>query len=168
MAAVSGTCSAIFIIMERNQPFCIALGENLIITIFNDELAELQDYAMDAGDVLWYIMGTDAWLELQTNGTRSALVARSYDKTYFTCFLGDEIVEKIKHHEESSIIILSSNVELGPEELLKEFKEDSNLDDIGYWIEDKSKKKGVDIGGLIFCYYSLATRKRLHGNDYID
>ncbi|MNK20370.1 hypothetical protein D3C87_386080 [compost metagenome] len=151
--------------MERKQPFCIALGENLIVAIFNDELAELQDYAMDAGDALWYIMGTDAWLELQTNGARAALVARSYDKTYFTCFVGDEIVEKIKHLEESGIIVLSSNVELRPEELLKDFKEDSSLDDIGYWIEDKSKKNGVDIGGLIFCYYSVEARKRLHGND---
>ena len=154
--------------MERKQPFCIALGENLIVAIFNDELAELQDYAMDAGDALWYIMGTDAWLELQANEAGSALVARSYDKTYFTCFVSDEIVEKIKHLEESSILVLSSNVELRPEELLKDFKEDSSLDDIGYWIEDKSEQEGVDIGGLIFCYYSVKARKRLHGSDYTD
>jgi len=57
---------------------------------------------------------------------------------------------------------------LRPEELLKDFKEDSSLDDIGCWIEDKSRKNGVDIGGLIFCYYSAEARKRLHGNDYID
>ncbi|ETZ22788.1 hypothetical protein [Pedobacter sp. V48] len=154
--------------MERRQPFCIALGQNLIVAIFNDELEELQDYAMDAGDALWYIMGTDAWLELQTKDTKSALVARSYDKTYFTCFVDDEIVEKIKRFEEGGIIVLSSNEELRQEDLLNDLEEDSSLDDIGYWIEDKSEKKGMDIGGLIFCYYSIEARKRLHGNDYID
>lgn len=154
--------------MERKQPFCIALEQALIIAIFNDELAELQDYAMDTGDALWYIMGTDAWLELQTKGGKPALVARSYDKTYFTCFVSDEIAEKIKPFEESGIIVLSSNEALRPEELLKDFKEDSSLDDIGYWIEGKSKKKGLDIGGLLFCYYSKEARKNLHGNDYID
>jgi hypothetical protein len=154
--------------MERKQPFCIALGENLIVAVFNDELAELQDYAMDTGDALWYIMGTDAWLELQTEGASSALMARSYDKTYFTCFVGDEIVEKIKLFEESSIIVLSSNEELRPEDLLKDLKVDSSLDDVGHWIEDKSENKGMDIGGLIFCYYSIKARKRLHGDDFRD
>lgn len=154
--------------MEGKQPFCIALGQEFIIAILNDEIAALQDYAMDAGDALWYIMGTDAWLELQTKGDRPAIVARSYDKTYFTCFISNDIAEKITGLEQSGIIVLSSNEVLTPEELLKDLNEDSSLDDVGSWIEDKSEKEGTAIEGLLFCYYSKETRKRLHGDDYMD
>ena len=48
-----------------------------------------------------------------------------------------------------SLPIRSSNEELRPEDLLKDLKEDSSLDDVGYWIEDK--RKGMDIYGIIFC-----------------
>lgn len=154
--------------MEEKQPFCIALGQGFIITILNDEIAALQDYAMDAGDALWYIMGTDVWLELQTKDDKPAIVARSYDKTYFTCFVSDDIAYKIAGLEESGIIVLSSNEALSPEQLLNEFDEDSSLDDIGDWIKDKNEKEGVATEGLLFCYYSKETRKRLHGADYID
>lgn len=154
--------------MDRKEPFCIALGQNLIITLFNDEIAELQDYAMDAGDALWYIMGTDAWLELQTEAGRSALVAKNYRKIYFTCFVSDEIVEKIKIFQESSILVFSSDKELRPEHLLEDLNEESNQDDVAYWIEQMSEKKGVTIEAFIFCYYSAEARKRLHGNDFIN
>jgi hypothetical protein len=153
--------------METKQPFCIALEEGLIIAIFNDELADLQDYAMDAGGALWYILGTDAWLELQTVAAKPALVARSYDKNYFTCFVSDEIAEKIKANQESSIIVLSSAQELKPQDILTALKANSTLDDIGEWIED-SIANGMDINGLIFCYYAKEARKRHHGSDYAD
>jgi len=154
--------------MEEKQPFCIALGQGFIITILNDEIAALQDYAMDAGDAFWCIMGTDAWLELQTKASKPAIVLRSYDKVYFTCFINNDIADKIAGLEESGIIVLSSNETLTPEQLLKDFDENSSLDDIGYWIENKNKKEGVIIEGLLVCYYSKETRKRLHGADYID
>ncbi|MFH6992959.1 hypothetical protein [Flavobacterium sp. FlaQc-48] len=48
----------------KKQPFCISLEEGIIVNIFNNEIIELQDYAIDSGDPIWHIMGTDAWLEL--------------------------------------------------------------------------------------------------------
>jgi hypothetical protein len=154
--------------MDRKRPFCIDLGQNLIIALFNDEIAELQDYAMDAGDALWYIMGTDAWLELQTETGRSALVARNYGKTYFTCFISNDIVEKIKIFHESTILVFSSDKELRPEHLLEDLNEDSSLDDVGYWVEQMRENKGVNIEAFIFCYYTTDARKRLHGDDFVD
>ncbi|MBE9601915.1 hypothetical protein [Pedobacter sp. MC2016-24] len=63
-----------------------------------------QNGIQDAGDALWYIMDTDAWLELQTIASKPALVGRSYYKTYFTCFISDEIAKKIVSGEALTLI----------------------------------------------------------------
>lgn len=154
--------------MDTKEPFCIVLEEGMIVAIFNDELVTLQEYAMDSGSALWYILGTDAWIELQTIESKPALVARNYDKNYFTCFVSNEIANQISANQESGIIVLSSNSELKPEDILKDLKSDSTLEDINEWIEDGIENKGMDINGLIFCYYSKEARKKYHGCNYID
>ncbi|SHL73185.1 hypothetical protein [Flavobacterium chilense] len=152
----------------KNQPFCLLLGEEIIVTLFKDEINELQDYAMDAGDPLSYIMGTDAWLELQETGEQTALVGRTYDKTYFTCFIADGITQKIKENEECGIIVISSSTEFTLEDLSTNLGSNSTVDDIAEWIEDKIENNSMDINGLIFCYYTKEIRKKYHGDDYVD
>lgn len=123
----------------KKEPFCIFLKDEFIITLFNNEINELQDYAIEGEGLLWYILGTDAWIELQEIEEKKALVGRNYNKVFFTCFINQEILEKIKNYEEYGIIIVSSTIDFTPEYLSIQLKKDPIINNIEEWIENELK-----------------------------
>ncbi|MGN7812508.1 hypothetical protein [Flavobacterium sp. 22076] len=149
--------------MEK-KPFCISLREGLIITIFNNELDEIHDYAIEGDNSLWYLLGTDIWLELQERNEKMFIVARNYNKTYFECFINDEIFKSIKVYEECGIVVMSSSKEFEEQDLLTDLSFDSTEDDLVEWANNKIEN---DLNMFICCYYTKEARKKYHDSDYI-
>ncbi|MDU1889423.1 MAG: hypothetical protein E6767_01930 [Dysgonomonas sp.] len=149
--------------MDTKQPFCINLENNLIVAIFNNEIEELLDYAMDAGDPFWYIMGTDAWFELQEIGGKQTLVATTYDKTYFKCPVSEDILKILNSSEEKGILLINSEQPFTPQDILENLNPDSEEEAVSEWIEQQVEQ-GKNMTGLIFCYYTEEDKKRYHGD----
>lgn len=152
----------------KKEPFCIFLKDEFIITLFNNEITELQNYAIEGEGLLWYILGTDAWIELQEIEEKKALVGRNYNKVFFTCFINQEIFEQIKNYEEYGIIIVSSTIDFTPEYFSTQPTKDPIINNIEEWIEEINKNDTINANGFIFCYYTKEKRKEYHKDDFID
>ncbi|GAA3760808.1 hypothetical protein [Flavobacterium ginsengiterrae] len=77
---------------------------------------------MDGGAPLYFIMGTDAWLEIQKEEEIISLVARNYHKTYFSCSIDNETFEKIKFYEECGIIVITCSKRISGKRFDRKFK----------------------------------------------
>jgi len=144
--------------LSNQQPFCtIVDNQNIVVVVFGDELNELTGNAMDAGDPFWYIMGTDAWFELQDVGGQPLLAACTYDKTYFRCPVDEQAVALLQ--EESGILVLFPQVPLQAADI----KQTADLEEMREWINNEIGEDKMD--GLIYCFYTAEDRKKYHGDN---
>lgn len=142
--------------MKNKEPFCVILGKEIIVSIFKNEIDELNNYAEDVGDSFSYIMGTDAWFELEEIEEKTALVCKSYKKTFLKCFIDHETIEKIREYDEYGILVISSSVEFNS----KDLRNNTTKNDLIEWIKDRIHS--YNLNTLIFAYYTETARKKHH------
>ncbi|MBC9915191.1 hypothetical protein [Chitinophaga varians] len=144
--------------LSNRKPFCtIVDNKNIVVVVFGNELNELSDNAMDAGDPFWYIMGTDAWFELQEIGGQPLLAACTYDKTYFHCPVDEQAIALLQ--EESGVLVLFPQVPLNAADI----KQTSDLEEMREWISHEIGEDKMD--GLIYCFYTAEDKKKYHGDN---
>jgi hypothetical protein len=141
--------------MTKQKPYCTIIdNSNIVVVVFGNELNELMDYATDAGAPFDYVMGTDAWFEAQEmNGTLS-LVARTHEKTYFSCPAEQEVLDILKI--ENGILVLLSKVEL----IAENIKQTSGLEELRDWIDTEIGEDKIE--GLLFCFYTDEDKELYH------
>ncbi|RAJ88231.1 hypothetical protein CLV59_101999 [Chitinophaga dinghuensis] len=144
--------------LSTQQPYCTIINQqHVAVVVFGNELDEWMDYAMDAGDPFWYILGTDAWFEEQMMDGQLSLVARTYDETYFHCPIEPRVIELLKN--ENGIIVLFPKFPLKAEDI----KQTSDLEELSHWMMHEIGEENMD--GLIYCFYTEEDKKKYHGED---
>lgn len=142
--------------LSTQKPYCTIIGDqHVIMVVFGNELNELTDYAMDAGDPFWYIMGTDAWFEEQVINGQLSLVARSVDKTYLEVPVEQAVIDLLKR--ENGVIVFFSSVPLPAGDI----KQTSTLEELREWVDSEYGEEKLD--GLIFCFYTEEDKAKYLG-----
>lgn len=142
--------------LSTQKPYCTIIGgQHVAVVIFGNELNELTDGAMDAGDPFWYIMGTDAWFEEQVIDGQLSLVARTHDKTYLDIPVEQAVIDLLK--KENGIIVFFPNIPLQAGDI----KQTSDLEELRSWIDNEVGDDKLD--GLIFCFYTEEDKAKYLG-----
>ena len=140
---------------ETLEPNYTVIEDEIIVIVFGNELIELNGYEMDTGDPFWYIMGTDAWFEKQEIDEKNFLVAKTYDKDFFSIPIDNKTLKLLG--KEKGILVLFPNFQLKAEDIIQT----TDLQKIREWID--SEIGDENIGGTIFCFYTKEAKERYHG-----
>lgn len=144
--------------LSNQKPYCTVVdNQNVAVVVFGNELDELSDYAMDAGDPFWYIMGTDAWFEIQEVDGQKVLAACDCDTTYFHCPVDEQALSLLQ--QENGILVLFPRVPLNAADI----KQTSNLEELREWISNEIGDDNME--GLIYCFYTAEDKKKYHGDN---
>ena len=137
------------------KPYCTIIGETMVtVVVFGNELADLYGCEMDAGDPFWYISGTDAWFEkLEANG-ETFLVAKTYDKDYFSVPVDQKALELLAI--ENGVLVLLPNAPLKAEDI----RQTADLEELREWMNTEIGEDEIE--GVIYCFYTNEDKKKYH------
>ncbi|BDD12059.1 hypothetical protein FUAX_44970 (plasmid) [Fulvitalea axinellae] len=136
------------------QPYYTVIGDELIVVVFGNELIDLSGYEVDGGDPFWYIMGTDAWFEKQKINEENFLVAKTYDKDFFSIPIDNNTSELL--NKQKGILVLTPNFQLKAEDI----KQTNDLEKLRKWIDTEIGDKNIE--GTIYCFYTEEAKRKYH------
>ena len=99
-----------------------------------EALRELDGCETESDD-MFYIMGTDAWGELEETLSEKLLVFKSNETTYFKCPISAEILTILTRENERGFMLIQSELLLNENQVFQMFSEQ-------------------EIEGLICCFYT--------------
>ncbi|PCE62530.1 hypothetical protein [Sediminicola luteus] len=136
------------------QPYHTVIGDEIIVVVFGNELIDLSGCEVDAGDPFCYIMGTDAWFEKQNTNEGSFLIAKTYDKHFFSIAI-DHKTSKLLN-KPKGILVLTPNFPLKAEDI----QQTNDLEKLRKWIDTEIGEKNM--GGTIYCFYTEEAKRKYH------
>lgn len=137
------------------EPYCTIIGETQVtVVVFGDELIDLNGSEMDAGDPFGYIIGTDAWFEKQEINDHFFLVAKTYNKDYFSIPINHKTLQLLEI--ENGILVLFPNFPLKAEDI----KQTSDLEALRAWIDTEIGEENIE--GSIYCFYTQEDKRKYH------
>lgn len=140
---------------NKLKPYCTIIGETIVtVVVFGDELADLYGYEMDAGDPFWYISGTDAWFEKQEVNGETFLVAKTYDKDYFSVPVDQKALDLLA--VKNGVLVLLPNAPLKAEDI----KQTTDLEELREWMNTEIGEDEIE--GVIYCFYTEEDKKKYH------
>ena len=140
---------------EDLKPYCTIVGGTYVaFVVYGNELSDLNGHERDASDPFWYVMGTDAWFEKQESNEQNYLVAKTYDKDYFTVPVDNDTLKLLK--TEKGVLVLFPNFPLEAEDI----KQTSDLKELRGWVDNKIVDENLD--GVIYCFYTEEDKKKYH------
>ncbi|MDF7821663.1 hypothetical protein P1X15_28850 [Runella sp. MFBS21] len=142
--------------MSKNlKPYSTIIGEtHVTVVVFGDELNDLMGCEMDAGDPFWHIVGTDAWFEKQEVNGENLLVAKTYDKEYFSVTVDNKILNLLE--KENGVLVLFPNFPLKADDI----KQTTDLEKLREWMNIEIGEDNIE--GVIYCFYTEEDKKKYH------
>ena len=90
-------------------------GTHVTVVVFGNKLDDLIGSEMDGGDPFWYIIGTDAWFEKREGNGITSLVARTFDKEYFSVPIDEEALKLLE--TSTGMLVLLPNFPLKAQDI---------------------------------------------------